>query len=91
MNQIYNFNEHTPPVLTEHMLRDELARRALRRQTRLLRIASLLVSLCFLLCGVLLFSDYTLLAIGCLAFVILSLVGNGIISFVFYKTGTIPE
>ena len=91
MNQIYNFNEHTPPVLTERMLRDELARRTLRRQTRLLRIASLLVSLCFLLCGVLLFSDYTLLAIACLAFVILSLVGNGIISFVFYKTGSIPE
>ncbi|MBP3617950.1 MAG: hypothetical protein J6J38_07925 [Lachnospiraceae bacterium] len=91
MNQIYNFNEHTPPVLTERMLQDELARRTLRRQTRLLRIASLLVSLCFLLCGVLLFSDYTLLAIGCLAFVILSLVGNGIISFVFYKSGSVPE
>ena len=91
MNPIYNFNEHTPPVLTERMLRDELERRTLRRQTRLLRIASLLVSLCFLLCGVLLFSEHTVLAIGCLAFVILSLVGNGIISFVFYKTGSIPE
>ena len=91
MNQIYNFNEHTPPVLTERMLRDELERRTLRRQTRLLRIASLLVSLCVLLCGVLLFSEHTVLAIGCLAFVILSLVGNGIISFVFYKTGSIPE
>lgn len=91
MNPIYNFNEHTPPALTERMLQDELARRTLRRQTRLLRIASLLVSLCFLLCGVLLFSEHTVLAIGCLAFVILSLVGNGIISFVFYKTGIIPE
>lgn len=91
MNQIYNFSEHTPPVLTERMLRDELARRALRRQTRLLRIASLLVSLCFLLCSVLLFSEHTVLAIGCLAFVLLSLAGNGIISYVFYKTGSIPE
>ncbi len=91
MNQIYNFNEHTPPVLTEHMLRDELARRTLRRQTALLRIASLLVSLCFLLCGVLLFTDYPVLAIACLAFVIISLVGNGIISFVFYKSGSVPE
>lgn len=91
MNQIYNFNEHTPPVLTERVLRDELARRTLRRQTRLLRIASLLVSLCFLLCGALLFPDYPVLAIGCFIFVVLSLVGNGIISFVFYKTGTIPE
>lgn len=91
MNQIYNFNEHTPPVLTERMLRDELARRTLRRQTRLLRIASLLVSLCFLLCGVLLFSEHPVLAIACLVFVILSLVGNGIISFVFYKSGSVPE
>ncbi len=91
MNQIYNFNEHTPPVLTERMLRDELARRTLRRQTALLRIASLLISLCFLLCGVLLFADYPVLAISCLAFVILSLVGNGIISFVFYKSGAVPE
>lgn len=91
MNQIYNFSENTPPVLTERMLRDELARRTLRRQTRLLRIASLLVSLCFLLCGVLLFSEHIVLAIGCLAFVLLSLAGNGIISYVFYKTGSIPE
>lgn len=91
MNQIYNFSENPPPVLTERMLRDELARRTLRRQTRLLRIASLLVSLCFLLCGVLLFSEHTVLAIGCLAFVLLSLAGNGIISYVFYKTGSIPE
>ena len=91
MNQIYNFNEHTPPILTEHMLRDELARRTLRRQTALLRIASLLVSLCFLLCGVLLFADYPVLAIACLAFVILSLVGSGIISFVFCKFGSVPE
>lgn len=91
MNTIYNFDEHTPPLLNERMLRDELARRTLRRQTRLLRIASLLVSLCFLLCGVLLFSEYTVLSIACLAFVIFSLVGNGIISFIFYKTGIIPE
>lgn len=91
MNQIYNFDEHTPPVLNERMLQDELARRTLRRQTRLLRIASLLVSLCFLLCGVLLFTEYLVLAIACLAFVIISLVGNGIISFVFYKSGSVPE
>lgn len=91
MNQIYNFDEHTPPMLSERMLRDELARRTLRRQTKILRIASLLVSLCFLLCGVLLFPEHTVLAIGCLAFVVLSLAGNGIISFVFYKTGTISE
>ena len=91
MNTIYTFDEHTPPALTERMLRDELARRTLRRQTRLLRIASLLVSLCFLLCGVLLISEYTVLAIACFAFVVLSLAGNGIISFVFYKTGAVPE
>lgn len=91
MNPIYNFDEHTPPVLNERMLRDELARRTLRRQTALLRIASLLVSLCFLLCGVLLFTEYLVLAIACLAFVIISLVGNGIISFVFYKSGSVPE
>lgn len=91
MNQIYNFEEHTPPRLTERMLRDELERRTLRRQTRLLRIASLLVSLCFLLCGILLLPDYPALAIACLAFVLFSLIGNGIISFVFYKSGTVPE
>lgn len=91
MNTIYNFNEHTPPVLTGRMLQDELKRRTLRRQTKLIRLASLLVSLCFLLCGVLLFTDYPVLAFGCLFFVILSLAGNGIISFVFYKSGTIPE
>lgn len=91
MNQIYNFNEHTPPVLTERMLREELARRTLRRQTRLLRIASLLVILCFLLCAVLLLPEYPVLAGFCFLFVLFSLVGNGIISIVFHKTGAVPE
>ena len=91
MNQIYNFDEHTPPRLNERMLRDELERRALRRQTKLLRIASLLVSLCFLICAALLFTDYPVLAFACFAFVLISLVGNSIISFVFYKSGAVPE
>ena len=91
MNPIYNFDEHTPPKLTEQMLREELKQKTLRRQTRMLRLASLLVCICFLLCSGLLFPDYPILALACAVFVILSLAANGIISLVFYKTGYCPE
>ncbi|MBQ9767189.1 MAG: hypothetical protein IJW37_03715 [Lachnospiraceae bacterium] len=91
MNPIYNFDEYTPPKLTEQMLCEELKRRALRRQTRILRLASLFVCICFLICAALLFPDYPVLALACTVFVIFSLAANGIISIVFYKTGYVPE
>lgn len=91
MNRIYNFDAHTPPQLTEQMLREELRRRTLRRQTKLLRLASLLVCACLLICSVLLFPDFPVLALACAVFVVLSTAANGIISIVFYKTGFCPE
>ena len=43
MKQIYNFEQHKPPVLNENMLRAELERRRLRWQTALLALAGILL------------------------------------------------
>ena len=43
MNQIYNFEQHKPPVLNENMLRAELERRRLRWQTALVAVAGTLL------------------------------------------------
>ena len=43
MKQIYNFEQYTPPVLNENMLREELEQRRLRWQTALLALAGILL------------------------------------------------
>ena len=91
MNPIYNFDEHTPPLLTEHMLKDKLERRTLRRQTKLLRLASLLSCACMLLLALLLLPNYPVISVILTIFTVFSLAAGGIVSIVFYKTGFIPE
>ena len=51
MKQIYNFEQHTPPVLNENMLRMEIERRKLHWQTALLFIAGLLLQIVVVLFG----------------------------------------
>ncbi len=87
MNSIYNFEEHTPPKLTEQMLQAELNRRALHRQTKLLRLAALLVSLCLLLFSAMIFPYSPFLSLAGSLFVVLWLAGSSIIGLVFFKTG----
>ena len=45
MKQIYNFENAVPPLVTEKKLAAELKRREVRRQTMILRIASVILSL----------------------------------------------
>ena len=58
MNQIYNFEAKEPPVLTESMLRAELVKRRIRRQTAIAAVAGILIQIVFLLCAVLLAKEY---------------------------------
>lgn len=87
MKQIYNFEAKEPPVLNESLLKTELARRQLQRQTTMAAVAGILIQLVLLLCAVLLAKDYILLSILCVAYVILSATGGTVIA-IFMHSGT---
>lgn len=82
MKQIYNFNAKEPPVLNESMLKTELAKRQLRRQTTMAAIAGILLQIVLLLCAVLLAKDYIILSILCVAYVIFSATGGTVIAII---------
>ena len=82
MNQIYNFEQHKPPVLNENMLRAELERRRLRWQTALVAVAGTL-----LLIGFLVLEDYPWITALCLAYVLFSATGGSVLAVVVTKKG----
>ena len=82
MNRIYNFETKEPPVLTESMLRAELDKRRIRRQTAMAAVAGILIQIVFLLCAVLLAKEYIFLSALCVAYVILSATGGTIIAII---------
>ena len=51
MKQIYDFEQRTPPVLNEQMLRAELERRKLRIQTAVAVLAGFLLMIAAVLWG----------------------------------------
>lgn len=83
MKQTYDFEQFTPPVLNERMLRRELQRRTERRRTILLAVAGALFEALFVLLGLLCIEVYPVLALGCICFAIASTVGSGVIAIVF--------
>lgn len=82
MNRIYNFEAKEPPVLTESMLRAELVKRRIRRQTAIAAVAGILIQIVFLLCAVLLAKEYIFLSALCVAYVILSATGGTVIAII---------
>ena len=82
MKQIYNFDAKEPPVLNESMLKTELAKRQLRRQTAMAAIAGILIQIILLLCAVLLAKEYIILSILCVAYVIFSTTGGTVIAII---------
>lgn len=85
MKQIYNFDAKQPPTLNESMLRTELAKRQLRRQTTLAAISGILTQLVVLLAAFLL-AEYSLfLAICCVVYVILSATGGTIVAILLHS------
>lgn len=80
MKQIYNFDAKEPPVLNESMLKTELAKRQLRRQTTMAAIAGILTQIVLLLCSFLLANISLFLALCCVGYVILSATGGTIIA-----------
>lgn len=80
MKQIYNFEAKEPPVLNESILKTEIAKRQLRRQTTMAVIAGILTQLVILLAAFLLTEHSLLLATCCVAYVILSATGGTVIA-----------
>ena len=87
MKQIYNFEQHKPPVLNENMLHAELERRRLRWQTALIAVAGLLLLVAAAMLGFLVLEDYPWITALCLAYVLLSVTGGSVLTIVVTKKG----
>ena len=85
MNQIYNFEQHKPPVLNENMLRAELERRRLRWQTALVAVAGILLLIAAAMLGFLVLDPW--ITALCLAYVLFSATGGSVLAVVVTKKG----
>ena len=89
MKQIYNFEQHKPPVLNENMLRTELERCKLRWQTALLALAGILLQVVAVLLGYSAIDWYPWISAICFAYVIVSSTGCGVIAVAYSRKGGI--
>lgn len=87
MKQIYNFEQHKPPVLNENMLHAELERRRLRWQTALIAVSGILLLIVTALIGYLVLEDYPWITVLCLAYVLFSATGGSVLAIVVTKKG----
>lgn len=87
MNQIYNFEQHKPPVLNENMLRAELERRRLRWQTALIAVAGILIQVLLILVGFVTKNEYPIITVVCLIYVVISITGSGVLAIVYTRKG----
>lgn len=87
MNTVYDFEQFQPPVVTEYKLQKELERREMKKQIALLRIASVIIVIAMILLAFLVIKDSVIFAILLVVATCISVVGNGIISVLFYYKG----
>lgn len=87
MSQIYNFEQHTPPPLSESALRKELERRRLHRQAALFAAAGILMQAAVLAVGFALYSLSPVLALGCFLYTLISATGSGVLAVVVTQKG----
>lgn len=87
MNQIYNFEQHKPPVLNENMLRAELERRRLRWQTALIAVAGILIQVLLILVGFVTKNEYPMITVVCLIYVVISITGSSVLAIVYTRKG----
>ncbi len=87
MKQIYDFEQQNPPVLNENMLRQELEKRTVQRQTRILVVAGLLLQVLMLMLGAWSAQSYPAIAVMCLGYVLISVAGSSVIVVVYTRKG----
>ena len=83
MKQIYHFEGKAPPVLRESILREELERRRLRRQTALLALGGMLSLFCLFLAAVSLYRIQPVLALGGMLYLCAAITGGCVLILVF--------
>lgn len=87
MKQTFDFEQFTPPILNERILRRELEKRAERRRTVLLAVAGALFQAVFILLGLLCWNTASMLTLTCIGFAIVSTVGSGVITIIYAQRG----
>lgn len=87
MKQIYNFEQHDPPALNENMLRAELERRALRRQTTLTALAGLLSQITMLVLGILALPFMPTVSVFCFCYVTVAMTGSAVLAVICTRKG----
>ncbi len=87
MKQIYDFEQRTPPVLNEQMLRAELERRKLRIQTAVAVLAGFLVMKAAVLLGYSAIDWYPVLSLLCFGYIMIAATGGGVIAIVYSRKG----
>lgn len=89
MKQIYNFESKNPPVLNESMLRAELEKRKLKKQTILIAVCGIVSMLLLLILSVFLAEVEPVLAGICMTYVILSLTGSVVLAILMHSKHSI--
>lgn len=89
MKQIYNFEQHTPPILNENMLRSEMERRKLQWQTTLLVLAGILIQIVVALFGYSAFDWYPWISVICFVYIVVSTTGCGVVAVAYSRKGGI--
>ncbi|MBR6826044.1 MAG: hypothetical protein IKM59_05805 [Oscillospiraceae bacterium] len=89
MKQIYNFEQHHPPVLNENMIRAEMERRKLHWQTALLVLAGILLQVVVALFGYSAMDWYPWISSVCFGYIIISTTGCGIVAVIYSRKGGI--
>jgi len=85
MKQIFDFEKNSPPIINENMLRAELEKRRLQKQLAMIVIAGVLLQCALLLCGRALYEEYPILSLLLVGYMLISLMGSAVITFVYTK------
>ena len=87
MKQIYNFEQHTPPVLNENMLRTKMEQRKLRWQMALIAFASISIQVVLVMLGVFTIKEFPIISYICTFYVIFSTTGGSVLAIVYTRKG----
>ena len=87
MRQTFDFERFDPPTLNERMLRRKVEERQERRRTVLLAIAGALLETALVLLGLLYWTVFPALGLGCFCFALISTAGGGAVAIVFVQKG----
>jgi hypothetical protein len=91
MKQIYNFEQHTPPILNENIIRSEIERRKLQWQTTLLVLAGILIQVVVALFGYSAVDWYPWISVVCFVYIVISTTGCSVVAVAYSRKGGIPH